>query len=382
MVKFLDLKKQYFEIKEEIDRKIEEVLITSSFVGGKYVEKFEEEFAAYIGTKYCIGVGNGTDALEIVLESLDLYKGANAIVPANTFVATAESVVRVGYNPVFCDCDDYYLLSVEALKRISHDIDIVIPVHLYGQPCDMDDILDFSKKKGSIIIEDCAQAHGAAYKGRKVGSFGIAATFSFYPGKNLGAYGDAGAIVTNDEVIAKKGRLIANHGRVSKYEHIMIGRNSRIDGLQAAVLSVKLKYLDIWNNIRNQLGAYYTNLLSEVDYITPPLVKENIFHAYHLYVIKTDSRDKLQKYLKEKCVETGIHYPVSLPELEPFRRFPHENCYKAKANCRRILSLPIGEHMTERDVEYVVEMIKKFFEENLERDESTSLMISDKRLVL
>ncbi len=247
MIKFLDLKKQYESIQAQVDAAIKNVIMDSAFVGGKYVELFEKEFAAYIGTQFCLGVANGTDALEIALWSLDLPKGSEVLVPANTFIATAEAVSRNGLVVRFVDCARDYTLDIQSLKEhITPNTSALIAVHLYGQACCMKEILDIAKAHNLKVIEDCAQAHGATYKDQKVGTFGDIATFSFYPGKNLGAYGDGGAIVTNDESLFHRCKMYANHGRNSQYGHEFEGINSRLDGIQAAILSVKLSYLDQW----------------------------------------------------------------------------------------------------------------------------------------
>ena len=231
MVKFLDLKSQYDSIKDEIDEAIKNVISETAFIGGKYVEQFEKEFAEFCQAKYCQGVANGTDALEIVIEALDLPKGSEIIVPANSFIASSESVTRSGHKVVFCDCDESnYTISIPSLKsKITPNTKAIIAVHLYGHPCDMDEILAIAKEHNLKVIEDCAQSHGAEYKGKRVGAIGDAGTFSFYPGKNLGAYGDGGAIVTNDKELATKCKMIANHGRIEKYNHEFEGRNSRLD---------------------------------------------------------------------------------------------------------------------------------------------------------
>ena len=274
MIKFLDLNKQYLSIKKDIDSAIESVISDSSFIGGKYVSQFEENFSSYHNSKYCIGVGNGTDALEIAIEALDLPKDSEIIVPGNSFIASAEAVIRSGYNIVFCDVDsDDYTISINDLKRkITHNTSAVIAVHIYGHPCNMDLLLNISRQNNIKIIEDCAQAHGAKYKEKKVGSIGDVGCFSFYPGKNLGAYGDGGAIVTNDESLATKCRMIANHGRIKKYDHEFAGRNSRLDGIQAAILNVKLNHLDAWTENRIEIANFYIERLKEVRDIVIPIM--------------------------------------------------------------------------------------------------------------
>ena len=258
-IPLVDLKAQYERIKDEIDAAIQEVIATSAFIGGPYVRAFEEAFARFCEVKHCIGVGNGTDALFIALKSLGIGVGDEVITAANSFIATSEAITATGAQVVFCDIDPKtYNIDVSQIEaKITPQTKAIIPVHLYGQPADMDPILELARRYGLKIIEDAAQAHGARYKGRRVGSLGDVACFSFYPGKNLGAYGDGGAIVTNDDELALKIRMFANHGRVDKYDHKIEGMNSRLDGLQAAILSVKLKYLEEWTESRRQLAYLY-----------------------------------------------------------------------------------------------------------------------------
>ena len=294
---------------------------------------------------------------------MDLPKSSEIIVPANSFIASAEAVTRVGHRVVFCDCDENYTISIKSLKeKITPKTKAIIAVHLYGHSCDMDRILKIAKEYNLKVIEDCAQAHGAEYKGKKVGGFGDIGTFSFYPGKNLGAYGDGGAIVTNNENLAKKCKMIANHGRIEKYNHEFEGRNSRLDGLQAAILSVKLKYLDNWINIRIKIADYYLKNLKDINDIILPKREKWAKQVYHLFVIRTKERDKLQKYLKENGIQTGIHYPISLPKLKAYKYLNQdkENFFANMVDSE-LLSLPIGEHLSEDDLKKVVNAIKGFF---------------------
>jgi dTDP-4-amino-4,6-dideoxygalactose transaminase len=361
MIKFLDLNKQYQSIKVEIDAAISSVIQKSAFIGGEYVVKFEEEFADYQQANYCVSVGNGTDAIEIAIEALNLPKGSEIIVPANSFIASSEAVTRSGHKVVFCDCDiNNYTMSVASLKeKITPKTSAILPVHLYGHPCDMDEILRIAADHQLKVIEDCAQAHGAEYKGKKVGTIGDVGTFSFYPGKNLGAYGDGGAIVTNLEELAKKSRMIANHGRVEKYNHEFEGRNSRLDGLQAAILSVKLRHIDVWTSRRIEIAESYLKNLKDVPSITLPRRESWAKHVYHLFVVRTKERDFLQKRLKEYKIQTGIHYPIALPKLQAYQHFSREQG-KLLANQidQELMSLPIGEHMSTYDIERIVKCIK------------------------
>lgn len=363
MIKFLDLKDQYIGIQTEIDNVIKKIINESAFIGGKYSKKFEEEFAIYQEAKYCVGVGNGTDGLEIVLEALNLTKNSEIIVPANSFISTAEAVTRTGHKVVFCDCNkDNYTISIPSLKsKITPKTKAIMAVHLYGHPCDMDEILDIAKLNDLKVIEDCAQAHGAEYKGKKIGGIGDAGVFSFYPGKNLGAYGDGGAIITNNDQIAKKTRMIANHGRIEKYNHEFEGRNSRLDGIQAGILSVKLKYIDKWTEARINLAKYYLDNLKDIDDIILPKKEDWAKQVYHLFVIRNKKRDKLMMHLKENGIQTGIHYPLALPKLKAYNYLNqgNENFFANKSDFN-LLSLPIGEHIKKNQIEFIVKIIKNF----------------------
>lgn len=362
MIKFLDLHKQYLSIKDEIDQSIKAVINNSSFIGGSYKDKFEVDFARYLDVNNCIGVANGTDALEIAIEALGPPLNSEIIVPANSYISSAEAVSRSGCKVIFCDVnEDDYLISLNDLKnKITENTFAIMPVHLYGQICDMDEIIKIAKESNIKIIEDTAQAHGAIYNGKKAGTFGDVGCFSFYPGKNLGAYGDAGAIITNNNEIADKARLISNHGRTSKYNHIIKGRNSRLDGLQAAILSVKLKHLDKWIDHRNKLAKQYIKLLTENLHITLPKINELSRHAFHLFIIRCEERDKLQKFLKQNDIETGIHYPIALPDTRAYLNY-NQKIDNVSNICSRILSLPIGEHLTEAQIEKVCMSINSFY---------------------
>jgi dTDP-4-amino-4,6-dideoxygalactose transaminase len=363
MIRFLDLAAQYATIQVEIDSAIAAVIKGSAFVGGRYVRDFEVQFSEYLETEYCVGVGNGTDALEIAIESLDLANGAEIIVPGNSFIATSEAVTRSGCHVKFADVDESYTLSASSVKeKVTPQTRAIIAVHLYGHPCDMDSLRDICDVHKLGLIEDCAQAHGAEYKGRGVGSIGDVATFSFYPGKNLGAYGDAGAITTNDGEIAKKARMIANHGRIAKYDHEFEGRNSRLDGLQAAILSVKLKYLDSWVTKRNEIASYYLENLTGTGDLILPFVKDWAKSAFHLFVVRTKRRDELKQFLATQEIDTGIHYPIALPKMKAYAHLNvvEENAFYNKTDSQ-LLSLPIGEHMTVRDAEEVVSVVRDFF---------------------
>ncbi|MFA0205251.1 DegT/DnrJ/EryC1/StrS family aminotransferase [Vibrio breoganii] len=364
MIKFLDLYKQYNSIKNEIDLAIENTIKNSSFIGGKPVKEFESSFLKAIQSKYCIGVGNGTDALEIALEAADLEPNSEVIVPANSFIASSEAVSRLGYKVVFVDIDpNNYTLSIdEVRKAINENTSAIIAVHLYGHPCDMDSLMALAKKFDLVVIEDCAQAHLAEFKGKVVGSIGHFGTFSFYPGKNLGAYGDGGAVTTNSESFAERVRKIANHGRIGKYDHEFEGRNSRLDGLQAAILSCKLKHLSSWTNRRIDIADKYLTSLSDIGEIKLPFREDWAKQVYHLFVIRCESPLKLKEFLLENGIETGVHYPIALPKLPAYKYLNQiENAPLACSLDSTLLSLPIGEHLTEQEVEHVISNIKRYY---------------------
>lgn len=363
MIKFLDLHAQYLSIKEEIDAAIASVIRDSSFIGGPYVSRFEQEFAEFTNARHCVGVANGTDAIEIAIEALALPKGSEIIVPGNSFIASAEAVTRSGHRVVFADVDpnSYTLTAETAHAKLTPRTAAIIAVHLYGHPCDMDPLKDLAAAKGLRIIEDCAQAHGAEYKGLKVGALGDIGTFSFYPGKNLGAYGDAGAIVTNDDQLALACRKIANHGRVSKYDHDQEGRNSRLDGLQAAILSAKLRHLESWTKRRIEIAERYLQGLREVQELVLPVRNPWARQVYHLFVVRTRERDALQAHLARSGIETGIHYPVSLPRLAAYKYLNQggEELFVNLADAT-VVSIPIGEHLSDVDVERVIRAMREF----------------------
>ena len=362
-IPLVDLQAQYSPIKSEIDSAIQEVLSSCAFIGGKQVRAFEEEFAAYIGAAYCISCGNGTDALQIALKSLGIGAGDEVIVPANSFIATSEAVTNLGAKVVFADVDDQTsnIDATQIEQKITGQTKAMIAVHLYGLPADMQPILDIAKKHHLYVIEDAAQAHGAVYHGKKIGTIGDIATFSFYPGKNLGAYGDAGAIVTDNEDLAVLARKLANHGRIDKYNHQIEGYNSRLDGIQAAILSVKLKYIEEWTALRIQNAGIYTQLL-RASKIKTPYVPEGLKHVFHLYVIETINRNELLKFLEGNDIQAGIHYPIPLPLLQAYKYLGHSEAdfpvvVQKKEN---ILSLPMYPELKQEQIEYIVEKVLEF----------------------
>ncbi len=359
-IPFVDLKAQYLSIKAEIDGAIQNVIKDTAFIGGDYLKTFEQDFAAFVGAKHCIGVGNGTDAIYIALKCLGIKEGHEVITVANSFIATSESITQTGARVVFIDCNkDTYNIDVSQIeKHITNKTKAIIPVHLYGQPAAMDEIVKISKKHNLFVMEDAAQAHGAKYKGKNAGTLGDCATFSFFPGKNLGAYGDGGAIVTNNDDLAKKIRMFSNHGRIEKYNHEFEGINSRLDGLQAAILSVKLKHLGAWTERRIAIAAKYTEGLKDV--VITPTVLPDVKHVYHLYVIQTKNRDKVSEFLKGKGIITGIHYPIALPFLAAYRYLQHKPSDFPVAHLlpNEILSLPIYADLTNEQVAYIIEHVR------------------------
>lgn len=364
MIKFLDLKSQYHSIQPEIDAAIASVIADAAFVSGPYAKKFEQEFASWLGADWCIGVGNGTDAIEIALEALDLPPGSEVIVPGNSFIASSEAVTRNGLKVVFADVDPgHYTLTAETVRaKLTLRTSAIMAVHLYGHPCDMAELKALADEHSLKIVEDCAQSHGATSHGKTVGTIGDIATFSFYPGKNLGAYGDAGAIVTNNADLAEKVRKIANHGRIAKYDHDFEGRNSRLDGMQAAILSAKLPHLNGWTERRIAIAERYMTELVGVEGLVLPHRANWARQVYHLFVIRTDRRDELKQWLADQGIETGIHYPVALTQLRAYDYLNQggEDLFVNKA-AGTLLSLPIGEHMGEADVITVSKALKSFF---------------------
>lgn len=364
MVRFLDLKKQFLGIETEIRAAIDEVIDSCAFIGGKYANAFENDFSKFVGTEYCVGVGNGTDALEIAIEALGLPAGSEIIVPAFSFVASSEAVSRMGYKVVFCDIDpDNYTLCPELVKKaITANTSAIMAVHLYGHPCNMTALMDICQDHDLKLIEDCAQAHGAEFDGKMIGSIGDVSCFSFYPGKNLGAYGDAGAIVTDNEGVALQARKIANHGRIGKYDHEFEGRNSRLDGIQAAVLSVKLKYLNSWIDRRISIAEIYLSELQGIASLILPKREAWAKQAYHLFVVRTERRDELAAFLRENDIQCGIHYPSSLPQLSAYDHLNLADMpWLSNQMGAEVLSIPIGDHMSDEDAYQVCEIIKYFF---------------------
>jgi dTDP-4-amino-4,6-dideoxygalactose transaminase len=367
MIPFVDLLAQYQSIKNEIDSAINDCIADTNFIKGKAVLRFENEFAEYLGINYCIGCGNGTDALEIIMKSLNIGQGDEVIVPALTWISTAEAVTNIGAEPVFVDINpDTYTINYKKIEeKITPKTRAIIPVHLYGCPADMKEIESIGAKHGLYIIEDCAQAHGAEYYGTKVGTFGVASAFSFFPSKNLGAFGDGGAIVTNNKEISDLVRKISNHGQLNeKHRHFIIGRNSRLDSIQASILSVKLKYLDIWNDKRQQVAAFYFQELANNSKFILPFHDQNNKHVYHLFVLRCKNRDKLIELLDDKMISWGVHYPNALPFTDAYAYMKHkpEDFIIACSTISDIISIPIYPELTEEQLIIISEQLNKYHE--------------------
>jgi dTDP-4-amino-4,6-dideoxygalactose transaminase len=354
-VPFVDLHAQYLAIKAEIDSAIAEVIAQSAFIRGRHVDAFEQAWAQTLKVKHCVSCANGTDALYIAMRGLGLKTSDEVITTAHSWIATSETITQAGGRVAFCDTqEDTFNIDPSLIEaKITKATVGIIPVHLCGQPADMDEIMAIAKKHNLWVIEDCAQAHLATYKGRPVGTFGNAATFSFYPGKNLGAYGDAGCIVTNDDALADWMATFARHG--GKGEHVMEGINSRMDGLQAAILNVKLPHLPAWTTARRRVAARYNDLLSGVDNLITPKVGDDRSHVYHLYIVATDKRDFLKKALADCEITTSLNYPKALPFYPAYSYLGHKSAdfpVAYRDQCR-ILSLPIFPEMTDEMIEYV-----------------------------
>jgi dTDP-4-amino-4,6-dideoxygalactose transaminase len=361
-VPFLDLKAQYNVLRAEINAAIQEVLERTAFAGGPFVAKFEEEFAAFCESKHAVGVGNGTDALWLVMLARGIGPGDEVITVPNTFIATAEAISLCGAKPVFVDVDARtYTMDPDALKRaITPRTKAVIPVHLFGQTADMDPILAIANERGLMVIEDACQAHGARYKGRMAGSMGNAGCFSFYPGKNLGAYGEAGAVVTNDQELADKIKILREHGQPKKYIHSVIGWNARMDGIQGAVLSVKLKYLEAANEARRANARLYGDLLAGVGQVVLPVEASYAKHVYHIFAIRSKKRDDLISRLAAKDIACGIHYPVPLHLQEAYASLGiRKGAFKAaEESAQEFVSLPMFPELTREQITTVCDELK------------------------
>ncbi len=363
-IPLVDLKAQYAAIKPEIRSAIDGALDSAQFINGPDVYDFEQRFAAFCDAEFAVGVGNGTDALTLALKALEVGPGDEVITTANTFIATAEAIVAVGATPVFVDVDPAHCnMTAEGLgAAITPKTRAAIPVHLYGQPAPMAEIMEVARRRSIKVIEDVAQAHGAEYNGKRVGSWGDAAAFSFYPAKNLGAYGDAGAVVTNDEELAAAVRMLRDHGRTDKYLHEYVGVNSRLDTLQAAVLGVKLSHMEEWNEARRAVAAKYDAALGEFPWLTLPAQMPGGRHVYHLYVVRSDRRDELRQRLSDSGIGVGIHYPLPLHLQPAFRALGYGmgDFPVSERLAGSILSIPMYPEVSETQSRRVVQAIGSF----------------------
>jgi dTDP-4-amino-4,6-dideoxygalactose transaminase len=363
-VPFLDLKAQYRSLAPEINGAVADVLESAQFVGGSFVESFEQEFSSYIGARYAVGVSSGTSALELALKVAGIGPGDEVLVPANTFFATAEAVSNVGAKPVFTDVDaaSVHLDVNSAEKMITSRTRAIIPVHLYGRAMDLMQVAEFAAAYRLRIIEDAAQAHGSAYNGAKIGASGRLTCFSFYPGKNLGAYGDAGAVTTNDSDEARKLCLLRDHGSPAKYQHSVIGTNARLDSIQAAILSIKLGQLDEWNQLRRKHAAQMASAFADSPVI-PPEVPAGGEHVFHLFVVRSQQRNALRNHLRANGIGTGIHYPVPLHLTEAYQQlgYPGQGAFPmAEQLAEEILSLPMYAELTDEQIEYTIDAVLNF----------------------
>jgi dTDP-4-amino-4,6-dideoxygalactose transaminase len=366
-VPFVDLKTQYLSIKEEILKEINEVLDNTAYICGKKAKQFEEAFAKLHNIKYSVGVSTGTDALHLALWALGIKAGDEVIVPVNTYIATAEGVALCGATSVFVDNDERtYNIDVTKIEEaINNKTKAILPVHLYGQPAEMDIILEIAKKHKLYVVEDCSQAHLATYKNKKIGSFGIIGTFSFYPGKNLGAYGEAGAVTTNEEILYNKMLRYRQHGSVEKYVHDFEGHNYRLEEIQAGVLNVKLKYIEKWTESRRRIAELYSNTFNSMalKQLVPPCHPDYVKPVYHLYIVRVQNRENLIKFLGENGIQTGLHYPYPLHEQKAYAHMGYkpEDFPVASKYAKEILSLPMFPEITDNMVFYVCEKIKEFY---------------------
>lgn len=358
-IPFLDFSAMHEPIKTDLNDSLKNIIETNSYIAGNNLEKFEKEFADYCNSKFCAGVGNGLDAIHLLLKAYGIKSGDEVLVPSHTFIATWLAVSHCGAKPVSVDINinDYNIDEQKIESKITKNTKAIIVVHLYGRPAAMDEINELANKYNLIIIEDAAQAHGAIYKKKITGSLGNAAAFSFYPGKNLGALGDGGAIVTNDEKIYNYVKEFRNYGSKVKYIHDKIGFNSRLDEIQAAFLSIKLKNIDSWNKQRSEIASSYIEKLSNVSFLKLPIITEDRSSSWHLFVIRLKKRDQLQKYLKERGVQTLIHYPVP-PEKQ--KCYYKKNKDIADLISKEILSLPIYPGLSESNINYISNCIREF----------------------
>lgn len=365
-IPLVDLKIQYKSLSKEINTAFKKICSSSSFIKGWALEEFEQNFAKFIGTKYCIGVASGTDALHLSLIALGIGKDDEVLLPVNTFIATAYAIIYVGAKPIFVDVDTRtYNIDVNLIeKKITKKTKAIIPVHLCGQPAEMNQIMKLTKKYKLSLIEDACQSHGADYKNKRTGTFGQIAAFSFYPGKNLGAYGDGGAITTNSAKLAEKVKRLREYGSITKYLHNILGFNSRLDALQSAILKIKLKHLPVWNKKRQKAALYYNRKFNtELPFIVTPVIEQHTTSVFHLYIIQTPKRNKLMAYLKSKGIQTGIHYPLPLHLQKSLRYLGYKkgDFPVAEKLSNQILSIPLYPELTFKQQDYIVKSITSFF---------------------
>lgn len=364
-VPFVDLKAQYLTIKPAIDAAIRNIIDNTDFIGGATIEKFEKNFAALYGVKHCISTANGTDSLYIVMKMLGIGAGDEVITVANSWISSSETISQTGATPVFVDINpDYYSIDETILeKAITSKTKCIIPVHLHGQVCDIKAIMDIADRYNIPVLEDCAQSHFSEFDGKRAGTFGIAGSFSFYPGKNLGAFGDAGCLITNNDTLALKCKMYARHGALKKHQHEIEGINSRLDGIQAAILDTKLPHILEWTEKRIAVAALYNSSLNGIPQIVIPAVRNNSKHTFHLYVIRCEKREELIAFLNEKGIATAIHYPTALPNLKAYQYLGKqpENFPVASNFESQILSLPIFPELSEEHIKYVATTIREFY---------------------
>jgi dTDP-4-amino-4,6-dideoxygalactose transaminase len=364
-VPFLDLKAQYSTIKADIDKEISKVILSNAYASGPFVESFEEDFANFCGSKYCIAVSSGTSALHLALLSHGVSPGDEVITVPNSFIATSWAITYCGAKPIFVDVDSSnWLIDVDLIEeKITPRTKAILPVHLYGHPTNINAINKIAKKYNLEVIEDAAQAHASQYYKKRVGGMGNTACFSFYPGKNLGAFGEGGAVVTDSFEVATIIRKLRDHGQTKKYHHDMVGFNYRMDGIQGAVLGVKLKHLQQWTDARNEIAEIYNSRLSHIKNIQIPTTKKNVVSSYHIYAIHLDERDRLMEYMQENNISVGLHYPVPIHLQEAYRDLNHQlgDFPNAEKNANCCLSLPMFPELRSKDQNKVIQTIENFF---------------------
>lgn len=360
-IPFLNLHNQYLLISQEIDQAISDVIKESNYIGGKSVKQFENSFAEYLNVNHVIGCANGTDSIEIILKALEIGLGDEVLVPALSWISTSEAVSTVGATPIFVDVHpDYYTINPNLIEeKITKKTKAIIPVHLYGNPAQMNRIIKIAQENNLFVIEDCAQAHAARYNNKLVGTIGTASSFSFYPGKNLGAYGDAGCIATNNESLAEKCRMLGNHGQLIKHNHVFEGRNSRLDGIQASVLNVKLQHLNKWTSQRQYYASLYDSAFCNKEDLIIPKTESSAEHAYHLYVLRSKNRQAIIDNLNKNGVETAIHYPNALPFVNAykFKGYTESDFPVAFKVTKEIFSIPLYPELTKSEIEFIINCI-------------------------